>query len=307
MTICAVLLASYNGMRFLPEQVRSIHGQSHPHIDLYISDDGSTDGSTAHLAEEQAGWDKGKLVLTSGPRSGSAAENFRSLILLPGLEADYFAFCDQDDVWKPRKIEAAIASLAALPAGMPALHCSRTQLINEHGEDVGLSPYFPRPPHFRNALVQSLAGGNTMVINRAGFELLRKTAARGSFAMHDWWAYLVISGAGGTIVYAETPDTLYRQHKDNLSGSNMGMLANIRRLKLLLSGSFKAWNDSNITLLQACRDCLSPESLSCLDSFQTARQGNLPTRLLALCRSGVFRQTPGGQVMLFLACVLKRI
>jgi NADH dehydrogenase len=72
--------------------------------------------------------------------------------------------------------------------------------------------------------------------------------------MHDWWAYLVISGAGGTIIYSETPDTLYRQHTGNVSGSNMGMLAQVVRLRMLLSGSFKAWNDKNISLLQACRE-----------------------------------------------------
>jgi len=304
---CAVLLASYNGVKFLSEQVRSIHCQSFPHIDLYVSDDGSTDGSIALLTEEQASWEKGKFFLIPGPLAGSAAENFRSLILLPYLEADFFAFSDQDDIWQPGKIEAAITRLKALPADVPAMHCCRTQLINEQGLEVGRSTYFPRPPHFRNALVQSLAGGNTMVINRAGFDLIRKTAARGEFAMHDWWAYLVISGAGGTIIYSETPDTLYRQHTGNVSGSNMGMLAQVVRLRMLLSGSFKAWNDKNISLLQACRDSLSPENLACLDAFCDARRGTLRNRLKALWRSGVFRQTARSQLMLYIACVLKRI
>jgi len=305
--ICAVLLASYNGLQFLPEQVRSISSQSHPHIDLYISDDGSTDGSAEFFLEAQARWNKGRFDVMPGPRLGSAAGNFRSLILTPDLDAEYYAFSDQDDVWMPCKIEAAIASLKSLPHDKPAMHCSRTRLIDEQGVDAGLSTYFPRPPHFRNALVQSLAGGNTMVINRAGFDLIRKTAARGEFAMHDWWAYLVISGAGGTIIYSETPDTLYRQHTGNVSGSNMGMVAQVVRLRMLLSGSFTAWNDKNIALLQACRDSLSPENLACLDAFCDARRGILPNRLKALWRSGVFRQTARSQLMLYIACVLKRI
>ncbi len=304
---CAVLLASYNGCRFLPEQVRSISSQSHAHIDLYISDDGSTDGSADFFRAEQARWDKGAFVVLQGPKLGQAAENFRSLILTPDLDADYVAFSDQDDVWMPGKLEAAIARLEGLPHDVPAMHCSRTRLIDEQGADAGLSHYFPHAPHFRNALVQSLAGANTMVINRAGFALLRKTAAHGSFAMHDWWAYIIISGAGGTIIYSDTPDTLYRQHKGNVFGSNQGILAMAARLKMLFSGRFRNWNEKNLALLMACRDDLLPEHIACLTAFAAAHQGSLPLRLVNLWRSKVFRQTPGGQIMLYVACAMGRL
>ena len=304
---CAVLLASYNGLRFLPEQVRSIAQQSLARVDLYVSDDGSTDGASEFLRDAQANWTKGEFLVTDGPQLGSAAENFRTLILAQTLDADFYAFSDQDDVWMPGKLEAAITRLASLPADVPAMHCSRTRLIDEEGADVGLSQFFPRPPHFRNALVQSLAGANTMVLNRAGFDLVRRTAARGAFAMHDWWAYIMISGAGGTILYAETPDTLYRQHKGNVSGSNLGVLATGERLKMLLSGRYKNWNVKNLALLDACRDLLLPDNVLCLDTFLRARQGSLPKRMFYLWRSAVFRQTWGGQIMLYVACALNRI
>ena len=304
---CAVLLASYNGIRFLPEQVRSIALQSHADINLYISDDGSTDGSAEFCLEQQAQWKKGAFVLLKGPKLGLAAENFRSLILNPDLDAEYFAFCDQDDVWMPGKIEAAIARLEGLPRDVPAMHCSRTRIIDEHDRDVGQSHYFPHAPHFRNALVQSLAGANTMVINRAGFELLRKTAARGSFAMHDWWAYIIISGAGGTIIYSETPDTLYRQHRGNIFGSNRGILAMAARVKMLFSGRYRNWNEKNLALLLACQDYLLPENVACLTAFAAARRGNLVHRLVNLWRSKVFRQSWDGQIMLYAACVISRL
>ncbi|TGR60375.1 glycosyltransferase family 2 protein, partial [bacterium M00.F.Ca.ET.194.01.1.1] len=98
-------------------------------------------------------------------RQGFAA-NFRSMILDPRIDADCYAFSDQDDVWEPDRLESAIRWMEGEDIDMPLLFCSRTATISQTGIPAGYSPLFRRPPSFRNALVQSIAGGNTMLFNR---------------------------------------------------------------------------------------------------------------------------------------------
>src|SRR5207249_955486 len=101
------------------------------------------------------------MTLVEGPRQGFAA-NFRSMILDRRIDADGYAFCDQDDIWEPDRLESAIGWMQTHDATTPLMYCSRTATMTETGNLVGHSPLFSRPPSFRNALVQSIAGGNTI-------------------------------------------------------------------------------------------------------------------------------------------------
>src|SRR5690349_15090030 len=93
----AVLMATYDGAKFIDEQLRSVDRQAWPAIDIWASDDGSTDGTAAALERWAAYWSKGAFSRIAGPRRGFSA-NFRSLLMNPAVDADYVAFCDQDDV-----------------------------------------------------------------------------------------------------------------------------------------------------------------------------------------------------------------
>ncbi len=125
-----------------------------------------------------------------GPSRGFA-ENFRSLLTSSDVAADYFAFADQDDVWDKDKLSRAIGPVRETATETPALYCSRTRLVDESGQPIGFSPLFTRRPGFRNALVQSIAGGNTMVMNRAALSILAQSAQRTSPSRSpDWWTYL---------------------------------------------------------------------------------------------------------------------
>ena len=166
----AVLLATQNGALYLEDQLESLARQTHPAIDVHVSDDDSTDGTMAILRDWEARWSKGRFVISQGPGRGFA-ENFRALIVNRDIRASYYAFCDQDDVWEPDKLERAIAWIGE-PMDAPRLFCSRTKLVSEVGRETGHSVLFSRQPSFRNALVQSIAGGNTMVFNRAAHRLL---------------------------------------------------------------------------------------------------------------------------------------
>ncbi|TIS89689.1 MAG: glycosyltransferase family 2 protein [Mesorhizobium sp.] len=302
----AVLLATKDGEAFIGEQLASLLAQSHPLVDLWVSDDGSTDGTTAVVASWQARWHKGRLTLVDGPRQGFAA-NFRSMIVDPRIEADYYAFCDQDDIWEPDRLECAVRWMQTLDPQIPLLFCSRTATMSETASMIGHSPLFQRPPSFRNALVQSIAGGNTMMINRAARDLLAKASTRAAFVSHDWWAYLIVTAAGGTVRYDPRPLVRYRQHEANLVGANVSWKARISRLGRLFKGEFAGWTDDNLGGLAVNRDLLTKDAAACLGLFIRARKGGVFRRLGLLRRSGVYRQTVFGTLGLYLAFTIGRI
>lgn len=301
----AVLMATYNGARFLDAQLRSVIAQDWAAIDVVASDDCSTDNTQSLLASWQPIWNKGDFTVVSGPRRGFAG-NFRKLLAEAKVDADYVAFCDQDDIWLSDKTKVAVAALEA-HGSRPALYCARTIITDVDDRDLSLSTLFRKTPDFANALVQSIGGGNTMVMNRAAYELLREAATRTDFVSHDWFAYLIISGAGGKVIYSETPHVRYRQHDANLIGSNLGLRARIDRARFALSGRYVGWNNLNMSALAACRDLLTHDAATKFDRFCQARNGALPQRIVNLWRSGVYRQTTIGQVSLYLAGLLGKL
>lgn len=103
------------------------------------------------------------------------------------------------------------------------------------------------------------------------------------------------------------PAISYRQHGGNAIGSNDGWSARTQRLRSLIRGVFRTWNNANLAALEANNDMLSDEARAVLESFRQARTGPLPRRLRHLAQSGIFRQTPIGQLGLYLACALGRL
>ncbi|MDQ2634787.1 MAG: glycosyltransferase family 2 protein [Pseudomonadota bacterium] len=299
----AIWLATRNGAGFLDQQLRSLAAQTHPSIDIWASDDGSTDRTPAILADWQGRWNKGAFVVSQGPREGFA-ENFRALIANPSTEADFFACCDQDDLWEQHKLETALAWMRGEDGSQPLLFCSRTLTISESGEPIGLSPLFSRKPSFRNALVQSLAGGNTMVLNRAAREVVALASQRTRFVSHDWWMYQVVTGVGGTVRYSPEPLVRYRQHANNLVGANTSWAARRGRLRRLLGGQLAEWNEINLAALEKNRDLLTADAITALELFSRARKENLLKATASLTRSGVYRQTPQGTLTLWAALAL---
>ena len=302
----AILACVFNGEPFLGEQLASLAGQSFPRIDLVLSDDGSTDGSRELLATYGSTWRKGRFEIIQGPGKGFA-ENFRSQLVNEAIEADYFAFCDQDDIWAPEKVSTAVAWLMQQPPDKPALYCSRTRIVDIAGRPVGHSPLFTAPPTFRNAIVQSIAGGNTMVMNAAARSLMAEASRRSGFVSHDWWCYMMVTGAGGAIRYDPSPLIDYRQHQGNLVGSNDSIVSRLGRTSFLLKGGFAAWTDRNIAGLRACEDLLDDEARSVLDHFDRLRRMFLPRRMIELHRSGLYRQTKAGQISLYIASAINRL
>jgi len=302
----AILLATYNGARHLAEQLDSIASQTHTNWTIHVSDDGSTDATLALLSTYRERLGGERMVLWQGPRAGYS-RNFMSMLHREGIEGDYVAFSDQDDVWDANKLETALLALAAVPQDEPALYGGRSRLIDESGRPFGLSPLFARRPSFANALVQSLAGGNTMLLNRAARDVMCRAPASARVVSHDWWAYLVVSGAGGRVVYDREPTLGYRQHAENIIGSNAGLAARVRRMADMVGGRHREWNDANVALLAGMRDALGDDERARFDHFVRGRTLWLVPRLWHFARAGLYRQTTIGNAGLLLAALLGRL
>jgi glycosyltransferase involved in cell wall biosynthesis len=302
----AILMGTYEGARFLAQQLDSIEAQTYSQWAIWASDDRSTDGTVGILESYRARWGTDKLSIKSGPAQGFRA-NFLSLACDPAIQADYFAFADQDDLWDADKLGVAVRWLESVPTEMPALYCARTRLIDEGNQPIGFSPLFPKPFTFGNALVQSGAGGNTMLFNAAARALLVEAGADVIVQTHDWWTYILVTGCGGRVYYDAVPKVGYRQHGENLVGSNATWLGRFRRACRILIGHFKTMNDRNIVALQRMRHRLSPQSLSVLDEFSRARGEWLIPRVLGIKRSGVYCQTLLSNLAMIGATLLKKL
>lgn len=302
----AVLMCTYQANHYLYEQLASINDQSHSELSLWISKDSDDETTSEILGEFEKTQDKLRsLRIMSGPQKGFSA-NFLSLLNRDEIHADYYAFCDQDDIWDPGKIETAVKKLCSFNADRPAVYCSRTILVDNNGKAIGFSPLFSRPPSFKNALVQSLAGGNTMVVNRAARELLRK-AGNLDVVCHDWWVYLIVTGAGGQVFYDPVPTVRYRQHGGNLIGANDSWRSSLVRLQSVFANRFLDWQDINLKALMQNKELLTPENREILDDFIKVRSSGIMERLYWLIKSGVYRQTTRGNISLFIAVVLGKV
>lgn len=303
----AILLATHNGLPFLAGQLESIATQTHVNWRVWASDDGSSDGTVDTLEQYGRMWGGDRLVLLQGPNRG-VDENFRALIGHAAIDADVFAYADQDDVWLPDKIERAVRWFAHEPSERPALYCARTSLIDRQGRPIGRSPLFARPPSFANALVQNLAGGNTMLFNRAARQLLRDALpASANVVIYDWWTYLLVTGAGGAVRYDAEPTVLYRQHERNLVGANARVRDRIDGLRRALTGRLRAWNDRHVAALGQVASMLTPDNRVTLTQFAQARQRGIVPRLVGFRRAGIYRQTTRGNVALTVAALLNRV
>jgi glycosyltransferase involved in cell wall biosynthesis len=300
----AILLSTYRGQHYLAEQLDSFSAQTHSDWEVWASDDGSADGTLEILDAYQKKWPDGKLSVRAGPAQGFAA-NFLALTCDDRIRADYYAYSDQDDIWHPDKLERAVRWLERVAPGRPALYCSRTRLVDSDNRELGLSPMFGAPG-FANALVQNIAGGNTMVFNHAARVLLR-AAAGIPIVYHDWWAYMAVTGCGGEVFCDPVPTLRYRQHGANLVGVDVSWRARCQRLLQVWQGQHRDWNSAYISALRKLEDRLTPESRTILNRFARARETSLLPRLINFCRSGVYRHTRLGQISLVFAAIFRRI
>lgn len=208
-----ILMSTYNGERYLREQLDSILNQTYPSIELFIRDDGSLDGTLDILKEYAKTYEN--VQYEEGSNLGPI-QSFLELLRNSDDRAKYYAFADQDDVWLPGKIEEAVKLLEKEPSDTPLLYCSDLYITDENLKVIKIDDKAPKPS-FGNALVQNICTGCTAVMNQALRDKINQTRPK-NIVMHDWWFYL-IAALFGKVLYDQTPHMYYRQHGHNEWGA----------------------------------------------------------------------------------------
>lgn len=219
-----VLLSSYNGERYIREQIDSILKQKNVIVDLLVRDDGSKDGTRAILAEYQKHYENIHIVYAENV---GVIKSFFSLINQV-KDAEYIAFADQDDVWLPNKLIRAVTLLEKEEKDIPLVYCSAKQLVDENLNPIPAAMTYKNVrTEFGNALVENMCTGCTCVVNHKLLELMQGKTPNFT-VMHDFWIYLV-GTCFGKVIYDEQSYILYRQHGKNELGMASSIRENYRR------------------------------------------------------------------------------
>lgn len=222
-----VLLSTYNGERYLREQLDSILNQQNIAVSLLVRDDGSHDATLKILREYASRYSNIKIYAEDNI---GFARSFSKLIAyaMDSVESDYFAFCDQDDVWLPEKLFAGTQHLTAFPENRPALYCSNLTLVTQNLEPIGIMPVFTREnPTRAEVILEHIGTGCTMVFNQAALrkyqQSLNEIMQNPDFRLHDRWMFLICFWFGKIFIDSKSY-ILYRQHGNNAIGANSKQL-----------------------------------------------------------------------------------
>ena len=214
----AVLMSSYNGEKFIKEQIDSILAQEDVDVTLYIRDDGSTD-QTVEIAKSYIGSKKVKLMANGkNLRCGLSFMALLFKVVRTEPAYDYYAFADQDDIWLEKKIISAVEMIRG--SEQPALYCSNLMLYR-NGKKDGLR--FPEKPELGvwDHVISNAICGCTMVMDARLAKIVAETPLPGTDFLnaryHDSWVYLVAC-VEGKVYYDPRSFILYRQHENNVIG-----------------------------------------------------------------------------------------
>ena len=281
-----ILLSVYNGVKYLPEQQASLDAQQGaPEWSILWRDDGSSDGSASLLRDHP----RATELVDDTPRLGPMLSFLHLLAAAPG-DANAFAFCDQDDVWMPDKLTRAWSWVSTQAPGYPALYFARQQLVDEALRPIDLSPEVRRPPRFKNALAQNIATGCTIMMNAAARQLVLSAPSPPNGSMHDWWTYLLVSGAGGAIYADPYPALLYRQHDNNTVGAAASILRRACGVIQRGPGNFIAIFDAHLAALSAAESLLTPDANETVLRLHRFWRHPPLKRLLIFSKAGIYRQ-----------------
>lgn len=296
-----VLLSTFNGSRYLSDQLASFDRQTLTGWRLLWRDDGSSDDTVDLMARFASDQPSGRVVQAAG--SGAHLGVFDSFMALLAQAADAraVALADQDDVWLPGKLTDALNALAGVDSDQPALYCTGLTVVDEDLRPVGESLPLRHGPGFPGALLQNIASGCTMVLNRAAVRAVLK-ATRPYHSVHDWWIYLLIAAIGGRILFDPKPSMLYRQHGANAIGASWSRSV-IRRVAGTVRRGAEPYNamlQQHLDALIRNETLLSPRAADGTHRIKASFEGKWWRRVGLLLMPGFRRQTPIQTVVLAL-------
>lgn len=245
----AILMATYNGEKYLAGQIESLLHQTYQDWCLFVHDDGSQDGTT-DLLRRFADSHPDRITILDYPSMGGPCANFLSL--LTRVDAPYYMFCDQDDVWLPEKIGWSMAELQKAERQHPdkgiVIHTD-LQIVDEKlcpvsetmWHHAGICPQYIRSFSDSGGHT-AIATGCTMLFNHKAKDSVACHTA-GKALMHDSWVCLCTLREGGIVLGLDRPTVLYRQHGNNslgagsTSAADIGMAYRLRNVRKVISSN----------------------------------------------------------------------
>lgn len=249
----AILMATYNGEMYLREQIESLLAQTCQDWHLYIHDDGSKDNTTA-IIQSYTKKHADRITQLDYPSIGNACHNFLSM--LEQVEAKYYMFCDQDDVWLSFKIEKTLNKIQSLEEShheKPIIvHCdlyvtdAQLNIIDKsfiHNQQIKIDHI----KKFEDYAATNTVTGCTMMFNQKAKDHIVHPYKKA--IMHDAWICLSVSAANGIISFYDEPLILYRQHGNNTLGavdmSKITILHKIRNILSIINADIRHYQEMN--------------------------------------------------------------
>lgn len=282
-----VLLSTYNGERYLREQIESILHQKTIHqLDLVIRDDGSTDGTIEILKKYEEKYPT-RIKVSYGENIGYIKSFFELIRETEGY--DYYSLSDQDDIWLDDKIEVAITQCENCVYEGPLLYGSSSFLVNDRLEVMGETQKNLKGITWNNLLIQNFFPGHTQVFNDSLCQILKEDVDCSKVYVHDFWitymAYLF-----GKAIFDNQSHTLYRQHGTNTVGFGRNRLEWVfERLKRVGNSDNKKIAAQISYFYEKYQDSMSEELKKEIGAFKEA-QTSFFRRLYYISRTPLYRQ-----------------
>ena len=293
-----ILMATYNGEKYISQQIDSILSQTCQDFVLYINDDNSDDNTYKIAYEYSSKYPEKVIVTKNNKNTGSAKHNFINMMIQH--KNDYVMLSDQDDVWLPNKIEITYNEIkkceAEYDASTPILvhtdlkvaNNDLTKIISQSYKEAMNSDY--NRTLLRNQIIQNTPTGCTMIYNRSLADLIINEPDY--LVMHDWWIVL-IAAAFGKIVPMDSQTVLYRQHNNNEVGAKdvrtlkykIGKLVRYNEIKDALKNSYKQAK----CFLSIFKDKLTDEQIKLLTDYSNIPNRTKMMRFITICRLGTFK------------------
>ncbi len=265
-----VLMSTYNGEKYLKEQIDSVIAQNGVEVYLLIRDDGSSD-NTCEMIESYQKNEGSKIIEFIRGENLGFGNSFSDLVKRAydlsrnNQSFDYYAFADQDDVWLENKLSVAAATLDKYEDNEPLLYCSNSTLVDENLNIIGYYKNKFYTPTKGNALVEGFANGCTMVYNSEALKLYAENVIP-EIKVHDFYLYQAVTLLG-KVIYDKESYIYYRQHRNNQIGKQSFYTRWKRRLKKEIKYELRDIQKKNYYLLKSIGHLLSIEDVTLISKI----------------------------------------
>ena len=306
----AILLAVYNGEKYLENQLDSIVNQSFTNWKLYIRDDGSSDKSVQLIKEYISRYPSKIQLITDNQQNLGSCNNF--FRLLQSVEnSEFYMFADQDDVWNKNKIEVSLNSILKIEISekfkKPILLHTDLEVVDTNLNQISSSFWkyqqmdVKNTNSYNNLLIQNIVTGCTVIFNHKLKEKMRFLPD--NVFVHDWWIALVAS-VFGRIDFIEDKTLKYRQHINNVEGAkksgNIHFVKRLLKLNEVENGLKKSVFQAKV-FLEMYKDKMTSEQIECFTDFSNLFTFNYLKRRQILLKYRILKSNFKRNIGLFLA------